>query len=40
VGDVVAYAAIALTAVALIAVRRVRRSMRRSLAAGPAPHTN
>ena len=40
IGDVVAYAAIALTVVALITVRRVRGSMRKALAAEPAPRTH
>ena len=39
IGDVVAYASIVLTAVALVGVRRVRGSMRSRLAAAPAPRT-
>jgi apolipoprotein N-acyltransferase len=39
IGDVVAYASIVLTAVALVSVRRVRGSMRSRLAAAPAPRT-
>jgi apolipoprotein N-acyltransferase len=39
VGDVVAYASIVLTVVALVGVRRVRGSMRSRLAAAPAPRT-
>jgi apolipoprotein N-acyltransferase len=39
IGDVVAYASIALTVVALVGVRRVRGSMRSRLAAAPAPRT-
>ena len=39
IGDVVAYAAIALTMVALVAVRRVRGSMQGRLAAEPVPRT-